>query len=390
MTKLKPSRLNLTALLVVLTGCGQASPWHDSPDRDPDNETTTTPFPLPAPVEPDSCQQAKVMAAADALPVTPIKDYVFPLMEGQLGSAWCMCRDIGTSPHIGQDFKSGRVQKTSIAMANLTVVSKRFLGSCGWEIVGQDQGGAKWRFLHLDEPTHLVPGSKVWRGEIVGKHSRYPANGGGCGAGTHLHLERFSKGILAGEATSNTCQNGRKQCNFDPRTIFVNKPAVQTEAERLRVVAASKGTTPPPAPTPPVANCVPCSKSQPLAPVLSDAPLATDRDPSRLTARVDILRQGLRRVVKVTAEMPANKTNACAANTECAIRWELQVQKQDGTWARLFSDQSVRNRKLVLPLTSGYCLSSDFAESFRVLVTTDKGHVFWTDGQAQSLPAGAR
>lgn len=168
---------------------------------------------------------------------TPRSDYVFPVIAGSLGSAWCVCRSIGTSPHVGQDIIDGGVgTQKSIAMSNGVVRRVTFDASCGWSVTFRDSMGADWRFVHLNSPE-VKMGQAVARGTVLGINRDFPT--AGCGTGAHLHLERRSAGAYGSSEEFNTCQFGRQSCFYDPVAPLRQASRVPNESARVAIVNSS-------------------------------------------------------------------------------------------------------------------------------------------------------
>jgi hypothetical protein len=96
-------------------------------------------------------------------------DYTVPLANGIAGSAWCVCRTVGTSPHIGQDWNANGTE-TSVAIANGSIVDKTFSTTCGHTLTVRDSGGADWIYRHLNSNS-LQIGNAVTKGQTLGTHS---------------------------------------------------------------------------------------------------------------------------------------------------------------------------------------------------------------------------
>jgi murein DD-endopeptidase MepM/ murein hydrolase activator NlpD len=168
---------------------------------------------------------------------TPSSEFVFPVLAGSLGSAWCACRSIGTSPHVGQDMIDGGVgTQKSIAISNGVVKKVTYDASCGWSVTFQDSMGADWRYVHLNQPSVKL-GQIVPRGTILGINQDYPK--AGCGTGAHLHLERRSPGQWGSAEEFRTCQYGRQTCYFNPNAPLQRARVLATDAQRRTVVAQS-------------------------------------------------------------------------------------------------------------------------------------------------------
>ena len=168
---------------------------------------------------------------------TPASSYVFPVMAGKMGSSWCVCRSIGTSPHVGQDLVDGGVgTQKSVALSNGKIQKVSFDPACGWSVMFQDSMGSDWRYVHLNEP-YVKVGQVVARGSVLGINRDYPKEG--CGTGAHLHLERRSSGRWGSAEEFATCQYGRQSCYYNPVTPLRNARVIATESERVGVVKDS-------------------------------------------------------------------------------------------------------------------------------------------------------
>ena len=174
---------------------------------------------------------------------TSLSRYVFPVVSGSFGSAWCTCRGIGTSPHVGQDIIDGGVgTQRSIAMSNGQIVGMSFDSSCGWRVQFKDSMGSIWHYVHLNK--HLVSESQIVpRGTVLGVNSDYPK--AGCGSGPHLHLERRSPGFYGSAEEFRTCQYGATSCYYNPKPPIERATVVQSESARAAIVAESPLSSPP-------------------------------------------------------------------------------------------------------------------------------------------------
>ena len=335
----------------------------------------------------NACAQAEAQEQAQAgLPKTPIADYIIPLLNTTFGSAWCKCRDIGTSPHIGQDYYDKKIPNYSLASSNGTVKNVRFIADCGYEVMFEDSDGAVWRYLHLEKPTYAV-GQKLWRGEIIGRHQKYPS--ASCGSGPHLHLERRVAGAHPGKYTQETCQKGRKDCFYDPVTLFRDKQNVRTETERKQIVSASQNATG--IQTPHIStDCLACSTVQPAAVELSSEAIGEIGDGNARLVQTALMvparksRDLVDWSAKLTVNGIANPGNLCTGLLDCVTHIEFHVQTKTGDWKRLFADSSVRNSPLGLPAASAYCWPEDSTGNYRVVAWTLKGRKIVELGQVKN------
>lgn len=144
--------------------------------------------------------------------------YIRPLKNVTFGSRWCECRNVGTSPHIGQDMYNWDPQQISYAPRSGTVHAVSDWGKCGMTVDFVDNGGVKWRFLHILD-VYVNPGQNINQGTKIGLHDYFPLPG--CGTGPHLHLERLTQGdIKDAGCKMNNCQDGWSVCNYDPVSVF--------------------------------------------------------------------------------------------------------------------------------------------------------------------------
>lgn len=152
------------------------------------------------------------------LGVVSLSLFAHPLPGATTTSAWCVCRAIGTSPHIGIDIATRSGSMVSRAVADGEILEARFNGECGWEVLLRDPNGAKWRYRHLNKP-YVETGDRVVTGRELGEHRDYPKTG--CGTGEHLHLERLSasRAVPSDREKGKSCSYGYRSCNFDPGII---------------------------------------------------------------------------------------------------------------------------------------------------------------------------
>jgi hypothetical protein len=211
-------------------------------NSDSDKDTTAI---AAKPVSSGSAKVTDPTASGLGIPFarTALSRYVFPVMSGTFGSAWCTCRNIGTSPHVGQDIiDNGVGLQRSIAMSNGQIVGMTFDSACGWRVQFKDSMGSIWHYVHLNKP--LVAESQIVpRGTLLGLNSDYPKEG--CGSGPHLHLERRSSGFYGSAEEFRTCQYGATSCYYNPRPPIERAAVVQSESARISIVAESPLSSPP-------------------------------------------------------------------------------------------------------------------------------------------------
>lgn len=344
----------------------------------------------PTRVEMESaCRDAEAQEQAqEGLPKTDPSDYLVPLMNATFGSAWCKCRNVGTSPHIGQDYYDSKKPNYSLAVSNGTVKSIRFIQGCGWEVMFEDSAGARWRFLHANKPSYAA-GQQMWRGEILGVHQSYPSSD--CGTGPHLHLERRVAGEHGGAYTQETCQRGRKDCFYDPVTLFRTKTNVRTEAERKKIVEESKGGKVQELPRIST-QCPSCSPQQPQ-PVEVPAVVSGEKSdgPAELVQAATLSPARRGRETLAWSATPLfgnleNATNTCISGRDCVTQIEFHYHDNQGRWKRLFADASVRNAPLKLSADASYCWPSDATDEYRVVVRTLNGRKWTQSGMVRRLP----
>ncbi|GAB4196835.1 MAG: hypothetical protein Tsb002_30520 [Wenzhouxiangellaceae bacterium] len=303
--------------------------------------------------------------------------YTWPMTGSDLGSAWCVCRNIGTSPHIGQDFvKFG--SKEAVATNSGTVNSVTFSSSCGYILTMTDDSGASWRYVHLNNPL-VNGGQRVSNGQKLADISAYPTSG--CGTGPHLHLERRSAGGFGDSATGRSCQNGYRTCYYDP-------------VKPWRI----GGSAPPPpktvqlAETPSMQYAAQYSLSQckvnPEAyPGESASRLASYRDVTGqnvLQASVNTNEADGDFILSAHAELSLNPQNSCnlEAGGDCVVSWGLLAEKRDGSFARIFYDAAVRDVALERVYEEHYCAPLDATGRFDIIATTAEGEKYRVTTQA--------
>jgi hypothetical protein len=318
--------------------------------------------------------------------------YVFPLKGGALGSAWCVCRNIGTSPHIGQDFvKSSNLN--SVAVNRGTVESVGYDAVCGYSVYFRDVGGARWRYLHLDKPW-VAQGQALTPGQTIGSHSSYPRNG--CGTGPHLHLERLSAGAFQDSAAGKSCQFGYRQCNYDPvkpwrggltELTFAdwksNEGSDLTEASDA---ASARGVNSD------LEKTLGCSKMQPRITETSESVKFPNPSAERLSPDLNhqlrvIEGQGGQRYLELSVawkdQTGENIENSCQDGKNCIVSIDFLMRKKDGKLFRYFRDQGLRNRKVFLSRESRFCVGEQFENQYVLRIKTLQGSEREVAGVAQ-------
>ncbi len=289
------------------------------------------------------------------------------------GFAWCVCRDIGTSPHIGQDWNAPGAE-SSRAVANATVVDKTFVTGCGHYLLIEDTSGARWRYLHLNANNWQI-GDTMTKGQFIGNHGDYPIVGQ-CGSGPHLHLERRSAGGFNDNETFKTCQTGTKSCNFNPNTPFPGAGTVtpaRAPIELVSEVAASAFIVPVQAATAGICRNDPADYA-----AVSDATLkayqlkGSGLNVSRSTAKSAGYKQ-----LSLSAGLSDNESNSCGAGKNCLLSWQVVAETASGL-KRVFFDASLRNRKAQVINAEQLCLPTDATGKLHVLVRDFQGAQYRT------------
>jgi hypothetical protein len=310
-----------------------------------------------------------LLAAPPGAPTSGIS-YVSPMPGGVAYAgdfSWCVCRNIGTSPHIGQDWNAPG-QETSRAVADGTIMNKTFVNGCGHYVWLEDTSGAVWRYLHLNANNWQI-GDTVVKGQQIGVHGDYPIVGQ-CGSGPHLHLERRSAGGFKDSEVVKTCQFGATSCNFDPNKPFpgagttalkrliesVSEPRAEQFVVRVR--EATHG------------HCRrdPASYPRVETSVLNDFSLAT----KPLAIAKSAQRSGDHTVFSVSAALAGNTDNRCAPGANCLLSWQALAETPSGL-KRMFVDASIRNRKAQIAFAEQLCLPADATGRIHVLASDFNG-----------------
>jgi murein DD-endopeptidase MepM/ murein hydrolase activator NlpD len=296
--------------------------------------------------------------------------YTTPMPDGVAYSgdfSWCACRNIGTSPHIGQDWNAPAAE-TSRAVANGTIVDKTFVAGCGHYLLLEDTSGARWRYLHLNANNWVI-GDTVTQGQFLGTHSDFPIPGQ-CGSGPHLHLERRSAGGFADNEVFKTCQFGTSSCNYDPNKPFPGAGTVTPKVSALVTETIA---------------------SQFVVPVQTSSAGACRRDPTSyvsVSARTldeyalsnrglgiakNVASSGAYKQLAITAALADNAANQCGSGKNCLVSWQVLAETSDAL-KRLFFDASVRNRKAQVMPAEQLCLPADATGRLHVLVRDFQGN----------------
>jgi murein DD-endopeptidase MepM/ murein hydrolase activator NlpD len=284
-------------------------------------------------------------------------NYTFPLEGGVLGSGWCVCRSVGTSPHIGQDTYTLSGTMRAVAIANGVVDDRFFDASCGNFLVIRDDGGALWRYVHLNTPSVSI-GQRVTAGQQLATISSYPTSS--CGTGPHLHYERRSAGAFADSAVGKDCGQGYKSCNYDPLKPFRN----------ASTAASAKAAVPLQAAQSPLLDNV----DQEVRPVLAcryDPKAYSKADTRNVAGAAEAKQSGIRtqlsfqeregfQVAVASAAFADNPQNVCNASKgrNCIVSWSLLSETRDGSWRRVFHDPAVQNNAPARVAEEAFCQAS--------------------------------
>ena len=275
----------------------------------------------------------------------PSTGYTRPLENGIAGGggqAWCVCRNIGTSPHIGQDWNASGAER-SLAISNGTIVDKGFSSVCGHTLTLRDSGGADWIYRHLNSNS-IQEGQNVSKGQFLGNHSSYPLSG--CGSGAHLHIERRSAGAFGDREAFKSCEAGPEACNFNPNSPFLAK---STLASNDKIELAAVDST--------VAAPRYCRSNPSDYPSVELSEIADYQASKQLSAQTQ--REWIGEQARLTAALalPGNAENSCAEGKNCLLSWSAVAVNSDGSMQRLFHDGAVRNRAAAVIAEEEYCLS---------------------------------
>jgi hypothetical protein len=277
------------------------------------------------------------------------------------GSAWCICRTVGTSPHIGQDWNANGTE-TSVAIANGSIVDKTFSSTCGHTLTVRDSGGADWIYRHLNSNSFQI-GNPVTKGQTLGTHSAYPTSS--CGTGPHLHIERRSAGAFNDSAVFKSCEAGPEPCNYDPNKPFNSSPT----ARSLRAPAAMVEDMTVGRDIESTAGC----RGNPEAYGKVDAQTFAEFAPAnkRISVVSEKAMSGQRTVLGVAAAVGNNIDNVCSGQG-CLTSWSLVAETKSG-WVRVFHDGGIRNRAAAVLTEESYCMPSNATGRAYILVTDHQG-----------------
>jgi murein DD-endopeptidase MepM/ murein hydrolase activator NlpD len=301
--------------------------------------------------------------------------YTYPLPSGVLGSAWCACRSVGTSPHIGQDTYTTSGTMRAVAVQSGIVESITFSSSCGYFVNLRDDRGALWRYVHLNSPG-VVQGARVTNGQQLATISSYPTSA--CGTGPHLHWERLSAGPFADASTGKDCGQGFRTCNYDPVKPW------RTTAASVATVAETRSFSPISTSAPAVQAPKLACKAAPSRYARADARQFSGL-PSASAAGIQVSlryveREG-QRVAVADAGFAANRANVCDADggRNCIVSWTLLNQTADGSWRRVFHDPATFNNAPARVAEEATCAAEGFTGRSLVVLRDLKGRRYVAD-----------
>lgn len=290
--------------------------------------------------------------------------YTVPLKNGFKGSAWCICRSVGTSPHIGQDWNADGTE-TSVAIANGVVANKGFDSACGHSVTLRDDSGAEWIYRHLNSNA-LTVNQRVTKGQTLGNHSAYPTSG--CGTGPHLHIERRSAGGFGDSAVFKSCEAGPEPCYFDPNKPFAARAALVDQSDELQVhteVAELPDSAP---------NA--CRANPAGYPEVQASELTQYSDAGKtLTAAVRLHTQDGQQQIELAAAVSGNAENRCDGQN-CLTAMSLVAEQLDGTLRRVFHHSTLKNQPAALLAEEEHCLPVNASGKLYLLVKDKSGARF--------------
>jgi Peptidase family M23 len=310
-----------------------------------------------------------VQHSTDFDPNAGIPKYTYPVPSGYSTSTWCVCRSVGTSPHIGHDFVNNDPVINSVAVRRGTISNVQFNGSCGWEVQLRDETGATWRYLHLNAPRNsLYVGAKVEAGTHIGSHSQYPSPG--CGTGPHLHLERLSAGGFKDQPGGATCDFRYGSCNYDPYKPWKNgglrladgDTAIDSKITELDPIAEVKGKT--------------CRNNS--NEVISESALSSELgkisdDGNQLSTSASTQKVDSQRVIVAATSLGDNSENVCANDKECLVQWRVYEKLPNGELKKIMQDQAIRNIVPRVQLDHMFCASQTENNNLVILAKSSAG-----------------
>lgn len=343
---------------------------------------------------------------------TALAEYVFPVITGEWGSMWCVCRSVGTSPHVGQDINSASSgREVSVAISNGVVLDVTFDDSCGWSVWFEDSHRSAWRYVHLNKPNVKV-GDIVTRGQALGSHSEYPR--ASCGAGPHLHLERRSPGVHGSPEEFRSCQYGRSSCYYNPKALIEKARILRTEREArdlvssetkaiaaatalsmddparaegaaaadafsvLPVQAAVGASTQLAAPQTPEKRC-----RRALQPLFLDAARLSEIEgiPADGDVETSVSMGEADGLITLSVVPTANPLNSCLKR-DCVDSWQLLFEDWAGRVQQILSVPGAGDQRLNLGAERGVCVGAELSRPARVFFLLS-----WSSGQVTRAEA---
>lgn len=343
--------------------------------RQPDIKNPIAAGPL-GPIEDTVVKGAPVQSQSQ-----PISDFVFPLPGGTFGSAWCVCRSIGTSPHIGQDITTPAGDQISVSVAEANVTKVAFDSSCGYSVELVDTNGAKWIYRHCDQPF-VSEGSSISTGQKVCKHERWPTSG--CGTGPHLHLERrsASKAIPGDREHGKSCEFGYNTCYFDPTVIKKQPHSNNQRSASLASSEASEVNSN--IATNELHSSIEHSVSKRRSCQGYGQPLETSLE-SEIKVGNDLIAEfnfpepseGIRILNYFELRHPKDAlgTNICEqseTSQNCLQSFQIFGKEKSLSWVLIAESTGLRNAAIRLDSKSGICINADLSEIL-VIAKTPEG-----------------
>ncbi len=276
----------------------------------------------------------------------PEPTFEFPVPGGYYTSGWCKCRNIGTSPHIGQDIsRSGT--KTAVAVFDGKLKSTSYSSACGYISYVEDVFGTLWRYVHLNKPA-VASGSVVKQGQHLAYLSQYPKSG--CGSGAHLHFERRSAGYFKDQSTGKSCQNGYRSCYYDPIKPWRQSTTLQKSVHEVESSVNWRTSS-----LPESSQCKidVAAYSNVSLQRLAQYPEINDR----VNYRFNLLqRDGALPRFNANAFLFGNEENLCAKGKSCLTHWQLVSESSEGELKSVFFQNRLRNVSLSREAEENICL----------------------------------
>lgn len=290
----------------------------------------------------------------------------FPMPGAAFSSGWCVCRNIGTSPHIGQDmYTYGNMRAFAVQDGRIEDVS--FSSSCGYIAMVRDDYGSLWRYVHLNQP-YLGQGQRISRGQTLASISAYPKSG--CGSGAHLHFERRSSGAFKDAAAGKSCQNGYRSCYFDPMKPWRSGGGISNQSTATNFGASEAYTT-----------STSCKVETTAYAQMRAAQFSRYKQSTNLQQSISLVEAGDDTFIRANAALNGNTTNQCVDGKDCITAWGLAVKTTDGEYRRVFFDNAVRNQTLEREAEEAFCLPGEITGEYIVFARTHSGKHIKVEGR---------